>query len=154
MFLLVSLSKSKFFTRVVCVALVPHSCLTCVALVSLVLLSCCIRVAPVARVWHSSWKLDYNFFYIIQEMLERIIAFLTRKIPNVFNKSKRNIGKPDAMRFILELKCKKFSRLQASLQSSLKWMLPKNKKYTAATSTNNLKDTEALNSDCFILRFA
>ena len=54
-FLLVSLSKSKFFT---CVALVSHSCRQCslrVSLVQFVSHLCCIRVA---RVWHSCCKLD------------------------------------------------------------------------------------------------
>ena len=37
MFSLVLLSKSKFFTRVVCVTLVSHSCRSCVACVALVL---------------------------------------------------------------------------------------------------------------------
>ena len=58
MFLPVSLSKSKFFTRVALMSFVQHSCRTCVARVSLVSLvshSCCIRVA---RVWHSCCKLD------------------------------------------------------------------------------------------------
>ena len=56
MFLPVSLSKSKFFTRVALVLFVQHlcrncrSCLTRVALVSLVSHSCCIRVACVALV--------------------------------------------------------------------------------------------------------
>ena len=71
MFLLVSLSKSKFFTRAALVQfvqhsfalvlLVQHSCRTRVArfsLVSLVPHSCCIRVA---RVWHSRCKLDQIF---------------------------------------------------------------------------------------------
>ena len=53
-------------------------------------------------------------------MLERIIAFLTRKIPNVFNKSKRNIGKPDAMRFILELKCKKIFKASGFITEQFK----------------------------------
>ena len=67
MFLLVSLSKSKFFTRValvsfvqyscrtrvVSVALVSHSCQTCVALVSPVSQSCRTRVAFVSLVSHS-----------------------------------------------------------------------------------------------------
>ena len=47
MFLLVSLSKSKFFTRVTLVSFVQHSCRTCVALVSLVSHSCCARVVSV-----------------------------------------------------------------------------------------------------------
>ena len=53
MFSLVSLSKSKFFTSVVRVALVSHSCCLCctrVSLVSLVLHSCRIRVAHVVLV--------------------------------------------------------------------------------------------------------
>ena len=53
MFLLVTLSKSKFFTRVVRVALLPPLCGTRVAHVSLVSLvshSCCIRVARIALV--------------------------------------------------------------------------------------------------------
>ena len=50
MFLFVPLSKSNFFTRVVRVALVLHSCSARVSLVShsLVLQSICIRVARVA----------------------------------------------------------------------------------------------------------
>ena len=66
MFLLVPLSKSKFFTcvtlvsfvcstRVALVSLVQHSCCTCVGLVLLVSRSCYIRVA---RVWQSCCKLD------------------------------------------------------------------------------------------------
>ena len=68
MFLLVSLSKSKFFTRFALVSLVQHSFRTCVVLVLLVSHSCCTRVASVAllcirvtrvaRVWHSCCKLD------------------------------------------------------------------------------------------------
>ena len=72
MFLLVSLSKSKFFTRAALVSLVQHSCYICVTLVSLVSHSCCTRVASVtfvlhsccscrtraARVWRTCCKLD------------------------------------------------------------------------------------------------
>ena len=76
MFLLVSLSKSNFFTRValrvVCVALVSHSCGSCRTRVVLVSNLCCLcltRVASVAlalhsrciraaRVWYSCCKLD------------------------------------------------------------------------------------------------
>ena len=53
MFLLVSLSKSKFFTRVVLVSFVQHSYCTCAALVSIVSQSrclCCVRVACVSLV--------------------------------------------------------------------------------------------------------
>ena len=56
MFLLVSLSKSKCFTRVALVSFVQHSCRTrvvCVALVSHSCLSCLTRVASVALVLHS-----------------------------------------------------------------------------------------------------
>ena len=55
MFLLVSLSKSKFFTRVALVWFVQHSCRTYITLMFLVLHSCRIRVV---RVWHSCCKLD------------------------------------------------------------------------------------------------
>ena len=79
MFLLVPLSKSKFFhscrSRVVPVALVLHSCCQCSTRVALVLhshRSCLTRVASVAhvlhscrtrvaRVWHSCCKLDQIF---------------------------------------------------------------------------------------------
>ena len=57
----VSLSKSKFFTRVVRVALVWHSCRSCLTRVTLVLLvlhSCRSCRTRVARVWHSCCKLD------------------------------------------------------------------------------------------------
>ena len=68
MFLLLSLSKSKFFTRVALVPFVQKSCRTRVvhvALVSLVSHSCCTRFA---RVWCSCCKLDqivYIFVYKI-----------------------------------------------------------------------------------------
>ena len=72
MFLLVSLSKSKFFTRVapvpfvyyscrtrvVSVALVSNLCGTRVALVSLVLLVSYLYCIRVARVWHWCCKLN------------------------------------------------------------------------------------------------
>ena len=78
MFLFVSLSKSKFFTRVTLVSFVQHSCctrvvhvalvshlcclcLTCVSSVALVLYSCCSCRTRVARVWHSCRKLDQIF---------------------------------------------------------------------------------------------
>ena len=65
MFLLVSLSKSKFLTRVALVSLVQHSCRSCLTRVaSVTLLShlCCSCRTSVARVWHSRCKLDqiYN----------------------------------------------------------------------------------------------
>ena len=50
MFLLVSLSKSKFSTRVALVSLVQHPCRTFVAFVLLVSHSCCTCVASVALV--------------------------------------------------------------------------------------------------------
>ena len=76
MLLLVSLLKSKFFTRfalmlfvqhsccthVVRVALALHLCHTCVACVSLVLHSFCSCCNRVARVWRSPCKLDQIFF--------------------------------------------------------------------------------------------
>ena len=58
MFLLVSLSKSKFFTRVVRVALVSHSCRSCSSRVALVSHSCRQCRIRVARVWYSCCKLD------------------------------------------------------------------------------------------------
>ena len=48
LFSLMSLSKSKFLTRVALVSFVQHSCRFCVALVSLVSHSCCTRVVCVA----------------------------------------------------------------------------------------------------------
>ena len=74
MFLLVSLSKSKFFTRVALVSFVQHSCRQCsshVAPVSLVSHSCCIRVA---RVWHSCCKLDQ--IGVTPVTFEELIFFL------------------------------------------------------------------------------
>ena len=79
MFLPVSLSKSKFFTRVALVSFVYHSCCICVALVSLVSHSCRTRVASVAlmlhscrscrtrvaRVWHSCCILDQIFLFLV-----------------------------------------------------------------------------------------
>ena len=52
------MSLSTFFTRVALVPFVQHSCCTHIALVSLMLHSCRISVA---RVWHSSCKLDQIF---------------------------------------------------------------------------------------------
>ena len=52
-FSLVSLSKSKFLTRVVRVARVSHLCRTYVAFVLLVSHSCCSRVIRIALVLHS-----------------------------------------------------------------------------------------------------
>ena len=77
MFLLVSFSKSKFFTLVVHVALVSQlcrscstrvalvlqscrSCLTRIVLISLVSRSCCIRVGRVAFVSFVSGTRDAN----------------------------------------------------------------------------------------------
>ena len=63
MFLLVSLSKSKFFTRVTLLSFVLHlyrSCFTRVACGALMLHSCRSCRTRVARVWHSRCKLDYN----------------------------------------------------------------------------------------------
>ena len=61
MFLLVQLSKSNFFTCAVRVALVSHSCCSCLtrlASVALVSHSCCSCRTRVACVWHSCCKLD------------------------------------------------------------------------------------------------
>ena len=58
MFLLVSLSKSTFFTRVALVSLVQHLCRTHVANVAFMLHLCHSYHICVARVWHSCCILD------------------------------------------------------------------------------------------------
>ena len=98
MFLLVSLSKSKFFTRVTLTSFVQHSCLTRVVRVALVLPLCCTCVTRVslvslvshscrschthvARVWLSCCKLDQIVDYVLTQMFfNKMRSFLTKCI--------------------------------------------------------------------------
>ena len=57
MFLPVSLSKPKFFTRVALLLFVSHLCRDRVASVAIVLDSCRLYRTRVACVWHSCCKL-------------------------------------------------------------------------------------------------
>ena len=96
MFLFVSLSKSKFFTRGTLVSQSCHSCLTRVALV---LHLCCSCRSRIACVWHLYCKLDWisrkqcvrinnlyiKFKYIAQQQVHFYSAYQLTII--FFNKS-------------------------------------------------------------------
>ena len=102
MFLLVSLSKSKFFTRVALVSFVSHSCRSysaCVALVSLVSHSCRTRVVSVAlvlhscsscrtrvaHVWHSCCKVDQIVIQSNMTLAKKALVISLQCILNVLN---------------------------------------------------------------------
>ena len=101
MFLLMTLSKSKFFTRVALVSFVQHSCRswsTRVALVSHLCRSCFTRIASVAlvlhlchscrtrvpSVWHSCCKLNQIFTYYQFIYTRKSNQFIYRSIREAF----------------------------------------------------------------------
>ena len=90
MFLLVSLSKPKFFTRVALVSILRHSCRTRVARVALVLHLYRTRVACV---WHSCCKLDQILLEYEDagtcSFLEIVTLFLN--MPNIYEESREGV---------------------------------------------------------------